>query len=68
MTSIKLKRKENYKNLIVGYLNINFVRNKFEMMAEIIKDFDIFLISELKLDSTLMHDLKVQANSKGTDK
>ena len=52
MTSIKLKRKENYKNLIVGHLNINFVRNKFEIMAEIIKDFDNFLISQLKLDST----------------
>ena len=52
LTSIKLQRKENYKNLIIGHLNINSVRNKFEMIAEIIKDFDIFLISESKLDST----------------
>ena len=52
MTSIKLQRKENYKNLIIGHLNINSIRNKFEMIAEIIKDFDIFLISESKLDST----------------
>ena len=33
-------------------MNINSIRNKFEMKAEIIKDFDIFLISESKLDST----------------
>ena len=52
MPSIKLQRKENYKNLIIGHLNINSVRNKFEMIAEIIKDFDIFLISKSKLDST----------------
>ena len=52
MTSIKLQRKENYKNLIIGHLNINSIRNKFEMIAEIIEDFDIFLISESRLDST----------------
>ena len=52
MTSIKLQRNENYKNLIIGHLNINSVRNKFEMIAEIIRDFDILLISESKLDST----------------
>ena len=52
LTSIKLQRKENYKNPIIGHLNINSIRNKFEMIAEIIKDFDIFLRSESKLDST----------------
>ena len=51
MTSIKLQRKDNYENLI-GHLNINSIRNKFEMIAEIVKDFDIFLISESKLHST----------------
>ena len=51
MTSIKLQRKENYENLIIGHLNINSIKNKFEMIAKIIKDFNIFLISESKLDS-----------------
>ena len=37
-----IKQKENYKNLIIGHLNINSVRNKIEMIAKIIKDFDIF--------------------------
>ena len=41
-TSIKLQRKENYKNLIIGHLNINSIRNKFEIITEIISDFDIF--------------------------
>ena len=52
LASIKLQRKENYKNLIIGHLNINSIRNKFQMIAEIIIDFDIFLITESKLDST----------------
>ena len=47
-----IKRKENYKNLIIGHLNINSVRNKIEMIGEIIKVFDIFLITESKLNST----------------
>ena len=50
-----IKRKENYKNLIIGHLNINSVRNKIEMIAEIIKDFDIFLITETKLNSTFLY-------------
>ena len=44
--------KKNYKNLIIGYLNINSLRNRFEMIAKIMKDFDIFLISESNLHST----------------
>ena len=52
MTSIELQRKEHYKNLIIGQLNIDSIRNKFERITEIIKDFDIFLISEAKLNST----------------
>ena len=35
----------------MGQLIINSIRNKFEIIAEIIKDFDIFVISESKLDS-----------------
>ena len=55
MTSIKLQRIENYKNLIIGHLNINFIRNKFEIIAEIIKHFDISLMSESKLESTFLN-------------
>ena len=36
----------------MGHLNISSIRNKFEMIPGIIKDFDIFPISESKLDST----------------
>ena len=52
MTSVTLQRKGNYKNLIIGYLNTNSIRNKFELIAETIKDFDVFAIPESKLDST----------------
>ena len=57
MTSIELQRKEHYKNLIIGQLNIDSIRNKFERITEIIKDFDIFLISEAKLNSTFPNTL-----------
>ena len=33
-------------------MNINSIRNKFEIIAETIANFDIFLISELRLDAT----------------
>ena len=51
LLSIKVQRLENFKNLIIGHLNINSFRNNFEMMADIINNFGIFLISESKLDS-----------------
>ena len=34
------------------HLNISSTRNKFEVIPGITKDFDIFLISASKLDST----------------
>ena len=44
-------RKSNVKKLIFGQLNINSLRNKFDMVSELIKGFvDIFMISETKLD------------------
>ena len=47
---IKIK---NPDRLIIGHLNVNSLRNKFEMLEELIKDkIDIFLISETKLDSS----------------
>ena len=50
--STKLQRSENFKNLIIGHLNINLIKNKFEMMNDIISNFSIFLVSESKLDSS----------------
>lgn len=38
--------------MIIGHLNINSFRNKFSLMQDIIKDFDIMLISETKLDDS----------------
>ena len=40
------------KNTIIGDLNINSSRNKFDTLDNILKAFDIFLISESKLDNT----------------
>ena len=46
-------RTKNANPLIIGQLNINSLRNKLEMLEEIIKDkIDIFLISETKLKSS----------------
>ena len=47
-----MKRKKP-KNVFLGHLNINSIKNKFESVWELIKDtFDIFLLSESKLDSS----------------
>ena len=42
----------SFKNLIIGHLKSNSIRNKLEVMANIISNFNIFLISGLKLDSS----------------
>ena len=56
MTSLKFTKKEkkieNFKNTIIGHLNINSLRNKFAFALDLIRDFDIFLILESKLDDT----------------
>ena len=45
-------RLKNPNRLICAHLNINSVRNKFDLLAEIIKsNTDILMISETKLDS-----------------
>ena len=51
----KLKeiRQKNSNRLIIARLNINFIRNKFDSLNEIIKDnTDVLLISETKIDSS----------------
>ena len=46
-------RIKNASRLTIGHLNVSSLRNKFEMIEELIKDkIDIFLISETKLDSS----------------
>ena len=46
-------RIENINKLVIGHLNINSLRNKFEALKCIIKDnLDIFVLSETKLDDT----------------
>ena len=53
MNTLHQIRIKNANRLIIGHLNINYLRNKFEMLEELIKDkIDIFLISERKLDSS----------------
>ena len=51
MNTLHEIRIKNANRLIIGHLNVNSLRNKFEMLEELIKDkIDIFLISEAKLD------------------
>ena len=46
-------RKSNANKLVFGQLNINSLRNKFDMLSELIKDFvNLFMISETKLDDS----------------
>ena len=46
-------RLSNADRLIIGHLNINSLRNKFEMLREIPQDkLDILLISETKVNSS----------------
>ena len=43
----------NINRLIIGQLNINSLRNKFEQLSTMIDgNIDIFMISETKLDKT----------------
>ena len=46
-------RKKNPNWIIIAHLNINLIRNKFEMLKEVIGiKIDILLISETKLDDS----------------
>ena len=52
MNNLHKIRMKNACQLIIGHLNMNSLRNKFEILEEIIKDkIKIFLISKTKLDS-----------------
>ena len=44
-------RIENPSRIIFGQININLIRNKFDLLMNIIKNaIDIFIISETKID------------------
>ena len=48
-------RSKHPKNVFLGHLNLNSLRNKFKSLNELIKDtFDIFLVSESKFDSSFL--------------
>ena len=49
--TLRSLRSKHAKNVFLGHLNVNSLRNKFESLNKLIKDtFDIFLVSESKLD------------------
>ena len=52
--SLLRKQRLGYpKKVIIGHLNINSLRNKFESISELIKGkFDIFVINKTKLDAS----------------
>ena len=50
---LKNLRASYLNNIIIVHLNINALRNKFEMFSFLIADtFDMFMLSETKLDDT----------------
>ena len=50
---LKKTKSKHPKSLFFGHVNINSIRNKFELVQEIIQNtFDIFLFSEAKIDSS----------------
>ena len=52
-SSLKLLRIRNIGKIIIGYLNINSVRNKFDAVKEIIsQNLDVLMLAETKIDPT----------------
>ena len=53
-TILKSMRPENTKKLVFSHLNINSLRNKFELLVDQIKgNIDVLMISETKIDDSL---------------
>ena len=53
ITSIKKLKVSNPNKVFLGHLNVNSIRNKTESLADLIHvTFDIFLISETKIDNS----------------
>ena len=52
-SSLQNMRKDNLNKLFFAYLNINSIWNKFDSLADIIKEnIDILMISEAKVDNS----------------
>ena len=52
-SSLKTTGKDNLNKIIFAHLNINSIQNKFDSLADVIKDnIDILMISETKVDYT----------------
>ena len=52
-STLKLSRIRNIGKIIIGYLNINSVRNKFDALKEItLQNLDVLMLAETKIDST----------------
>ena len=50
---LKMLRIENKGNLMIGYLNINSLQNKFEALKALVeKNIDILVLSETKIDES----------------
>ena len=51
--ALKNNRLKNVDKLVFGHLNINSIRNKFDLLADAInRNIDVLLISETKIDSS----------------
>ena len=61
--SIRQLKLSNPHKIILGHLNINSLRNKFESIADVIQGtFDIFILSETKIDESF-HDKQFRLNN-----
>ena len=50
---MKKIRINNVNKVVIRHININFIRNKFDMLSSMVKDnIDILMVSETKLDSS----------------
>ena len=54
LQSLKLVRSDNTENPMIGYLNLNSLRNKIIDLREVLKhiSLDYFVVSEIKLDNS----------------
>ena len=52
LANIKNQHLRDPSIVIIGHLSINSFRNKYEMLAEFIENFNIFPICKSKLDDT----------------
>ena len=52
-TNLNFIRKGNFNRLVLAHININSIRNKFDILVQqIINNVDVLMISETKLDNS----------------